>query len=323
MAKIFNGNKANLDSSFPFTAPSEAIPFGFPPAGAPFDMPPLVDVSNIKNKYLDLQYAGTSESQKLDIFLPENGSGPYPLVIHIHGGGFCFGDKRDGHIVKLLELLDRGYALATINYRLAPEAIFPAAVCDCKAAIRFLRANAEKYNIDSKHFGVIGGSAGGNLSAIVGLTGNGSWFDKDISEYADVSSTVQAFVDWFGPTDFSVMDEEARQNGFGMNDHNEAHSPESQYMGGELLSLNSDWINKANPMTYINEDMPPMLIQHGTKDRLVPFQQSEIFVKAIEEKLGKNRVEFIPIGGADHEDPLYESEENIKNLWNFFDKYLK
>jgi len=293
-----------------------------PPVGLP-DIMEIVDVSHIKNKYLDIQYTGTSEQQKLDIYLPDAGDGPFPLIIHIHGGGFCLGDKRDGHIISYLEVLNRGYALASVNYRLAPNSPFPDAVYDCKAAIRFLRANSQKYNIDPMRFGVIGGSAGGNLAAMIALTAKVNWFDKEAVEYKDVSCAVQACVDWFGPTDFLLMDTHAKENGFGITDHCEADSPESKYMGGALTSLDPEWVSKANPITYINEEIPPMLIQHGRKDKLVPFQQSEIFVNAIEEKLGKNRVLFIPLDDAEHDDPLFTSEQNLEIVWGFFDKYLK
>lgn len=292
--------------------------------GAPhFEMPPLVDVSHLKNSFLDVEYADMSPNQKLDVFLPETGEGPFPLIIHIHGGGFALGDKRDGHIRKLLELLDLGYAFATINYRLSHEAIFPAAITDCKAAVKHIRANADGYKIDVNRIGVIGGSAGGNLSAILALTpDNDELYDIKLG-YEGIRCDVCAAVDWFGPTDFTVMDDQAAENGFGMNNHNNPESPESSYMGGAIPTLEKDYVQKANPITYINDKMPPMLIQHGDKDHLVPIQQSIIFAEAIESKLGKGRAEFVILHGADHEDPLFETDENMEKVIDFFNKYLK
>ena len=119
------------------------------------------DVSHIENKYLDVRYADASDEQKLDLYLPENSNGPFPLIIHIHGGAFKMCDKRDIQVMPWLGALELGYAVASINYRLSWEAIFPAAVYDCKAAIRYLRANCEKYNIMKNKIAVVGGSAGG------------------------------------------------------------------------------------------------------------------------------------------------------------------
>jgi acetyl esterase/lipase len=138
---------------------------------------PLVDVSHIQRKWLDMAYASRSPAQKLDIYLPPQGEGPYPVILDIHGGEFAHGDKRDMKVLNALKGLDRGFAVVGVNYRLSGEAIFPAALQDIKAAIRWLRANASAFQLDAAHIGAFGGSSGGNLAAMVCLTASVAEFD--------------------------------------------------------------------------------------------------------------------------------------------------
>jgi len=285
-------------------------------------IPPLFDVSGIRQKHLDIRYSSVSPSQKLDIFLPESGSGQYPTLVHIHGGAFMLGDKRDIQIVPWLEALKHGYALASINYRLSGEAIFPAAVCDAKNAIRFLRRNSAKYQLDGERFAVVGGSAGGNISAMVSVTGDKSVFVEEQASGSE-SCAVKACVEWFGPTDFLKMDEQLAAAGLGPCDHSEKDSPESRYMGGQITTLESEWIQLANPMTYIHPGMPHMFIEHGSRDHIVPCMQSVMFVEKIRKELGYGCVQFEILQGADHADPMFNSEENMQKVFNYLDKHLK
>ena len=176
----------------------------------------------------DVAYANTSSAQKLDLYLPE-GNGPFPVVINIHPGGFKMGDKDmvPGNTGKAL--LNAGYAIASIDYRLSGEATFPAAVLDAKAAVRFLRANAAKYNLDPDQIAAFGQSAGGNIAAMLGTTGDVAEFDDPSLGNAGISSRVQAVINWFGPTDFSQMDAQAKAQGCPASDqtHNNADSFES------------------------------------------------------------------------------------------------
>lgn len=317
-----------MEKKFPLdfdAAPGNREPKnGFKYSGGkpPMDgIPPLVDVSYVKNKYLDIHY-GPSDSQTLDVFLPEKGDGPFPLLIHIHGGGFAMGDKRDGHVKKLLECLDRGYAFASINYRLSDEAIFPAAVHDCRDSIRYLRKNASKYKIDPSRIATIGGSAGGNLSAMLAMNvPNGEFYGERGRDYQE-QPFIKCAIDWFGPTDFGKMDEQALANGISFTDHNEPYSAESCYMGAPLPQADIKLIEAANPINYISERMCPIFIEHGTVDKLVPFAQSRLLYENIEGKLGQGHALFHALEGADHEDKMFESDENIALIYEFLEKYL-
>lgn len=146
--------------------PKTSPGLGAPPPGW---TPPMADISWVRRKYLDIPYAGQSPNQRLDIYLPQEGEGPFPLLIHVHGGGFAFGDKRDDHMNAYLKALGWGWAAASVEYRLSGEAPFPAAVLDCRSAVRYLRENAAEYHLDPSRFAAIGGSAGGNLAAMLGM----------------------------------------------------------------------------------------------------------------------------------------------------------
>jgi acetyl esterase/lipase len=294
---------------------------GPPPDDAFFQIP-MADVSHIQRKWLDLPYATLSPAQKLDIYLPDQGDGPFPVLLHIHGGGFAIGDKQDQHILAYLKGLTHGYAVVSVNYRLSGEAIFPAGLQDVKASIRWLRANSQTYHLNSDKIAACGGSAGGNYAAMVCLTANVTEFDDPRLGNPEYPCHVQAAVDMFGPTDFLAMDTQLNENGFGPGDHGEAHSPESRYLGAMLSEVPLK-VELANPMTYIHKHMPPLLIQHGRLDTMVPVQQSMIFAEKLEKYAGPDRFEFDIIEGAGHADPLFETDANMERVFAFLDRHLK
>jgi len=280
------------------------------------------NTENIKRKWLDVAYASQSQAQKLDIYLPDEGDGPFPVIISIHGGAFKGGDKADGQVTPMLEGLKRRYAVVSINYRLSGEAIFPAQIYDVKAAVRWIRANANQYKLNGEKMAAWGGSAGGHLSALLGTSGGVKELEDLTQGNATQSSRVIAVVDWFGPTDFMKMDEQLNESGFGPSNHNEADSPESRYLGAKLSDIPLQ-VELANPMTYIHVHMPPILIQHGSLDTMVPVQQSIIFAEKIKKYVGDDRFEFDIIEGAGHGDPLFETPENMNRVFSFLDKHLK
>jgi acetyl esterase/lipase len=258
----------------------------------------------------DLPYVASGhERQKLDLYLPK-AEKKLPLIIWVHGGAWLAGSKTNG---VPLNYLDDGYAVASINYRLSQHARFPAQIADCKAAVRYLRANAQKYNLDPNHFGAWGPSAGGHLVALLGTTGDINEFDT--GENLTESSRVQAVVDYFGPTDFLQMDEHRPPNGM---IHNAPNLPESKLIGGPIQE-NKEKVAKANPITYVTEDDAPFLIIHGDHDPLVPHHQSELLEAAL--KKADVPVTFYTVKGAGHggfKDP------NVPKLTKeFFDKHLK
>jgi len=276
----------------------------------------------IKRKSLDLAYATASPAQKLDLYLPNAGDGPFPVIVQIHGGAFRSGDKADGQLAPVLQALERGYAVASINYRLSGEAVFPAQIHDVKAAIRWLRAHAREHTLDPARFAAWGGSAGGHLASLAGTSGGVAALEDLAMGNGKESSRVQAVVDWFGPINFLTMDEQFTRSGVGRADHNAAQSPESQLIGRQITTA-TDAVIAASPAHYISPDDPPFLIQHGTKDPLVPTEQSIDFHGRLQAVLGKGRATLTLLEGAGHGGAMFSSPENMAKVLAFLDSVLK
>src|SRR5688572_24058598 len=257
----------------------------------------------------DISYVtGGHPQQKLDLYVPKS-SANVPLIIFVHGGGFSGGDKGSQDPSRFLS---EGYAFASINYRLSGDAIFPAQIEDCKAAVRWLRANAATYNLDPAYFGAWGTSAGGHLVAMLGTTGQTTFFD--VGENLGVLSRVQAVADWFGPTDFLQMDAHRMPDGMG---HDAPGSPESRLIGGPIQQ-NRDKVVRANPITYITPMAPPFLIAHGDGDRLVPHHQSVLLHDAL--KRAGVPVTFYTVKGGGHGFRNATADGMLKD---FFAKHIK
>jgi acetyl esterase/lipase len=281
-----------------------------------------MDVSGIARKWLDIPYASLSPAQRLDIYLPRDGDGLFPILLAIHGGAFAVGDKRDLPIGSFLRGLERGYALVSLNYRLSREAVFPAGIQDVKAAIRWLRANGTAYLLDASRIAACGASSGGNYAAMIGVTEGESLFDDPVLGNPEQPAGVQVVIDWFGPTDFLKMDDQLAESGLWPRDHNQPDSPESLYLGAPIQQIPRK-VQLANPMTFVSERMPPILIQHGDKDCLVPVQQSIEFARVIEQKVGADRLELDILADAGHDDPKFHSEANMDRVFDFIDRYLQ
>ncbi len=203
-----------------------------------------------------------------------------------------------------------------MSYRLSQEAVFPAQIEDCKAAIRWLRANADQYHIDPDRIGAWGASAGGHLVALLGTSGDVDELEGKLGN-SEQSSRVQAVCDFFGPTDFLQMDAHAQRGSRLI--HDAADSPESQLVGGPIQT-NKGKVARANPITYVTEDDPPFLIVHGDRDALVPWHQSQLLFDALQDAGVKN-IAFHKIEGAGHG---FGGRREVDRLVDeFFEKQLK
>jgi acetyl esterase/lipase len=263
----------------------------------------------------DLRYGPHEQRNTLDLYVPK-ASSPLPLIIWVHGGAWQGGSK-DGNN-PAMPFLKNGYAVASINYRLSQHAVFPAQIEDCKAAVRFLRANAKKYNLNPDAFGVWGASAGGHLVALLGTSGDVKELEGEVGEHKGTSSRVQAVVNFFGPTDLTKMGAMSGANS--KIDHDSPNSPESRLLGGPVQQK-KELAAKANPITFVSKDDPPFLILHGDADPLVPVGQSEILHEALK-KAGVPS-ELVVIKGGGHGGPGFASAENQQKITAFFEKHLK
>jgi acetyl esterase/lipase len=252
----------------------------------------------------------------LDLYRPENRSGNLPVVVWIYGGAWRT-RNRVQQAPRASWLATHGYAVAVIDYRLSSEALFPAQINDCKAAVRWLRTNAAKFGLDAGHIGAWGESSGGHLATLLGVTGDVADLEGDLGN-ADQSSRVQAVVDFFGPTDFLQMDAHALPGA--TLKHDPPASPESQLVGGAIKE-NVQKVARANPITYVTKDAPPFLIVHGEQDLSVPLHQSELLYEAL--KKAQVDVTFYKIAGAGHSGSIFYTEMMQAAVQAFFDKHLK
>lgn len=286
---------------------------------------PKADTDHIKRKYIDIPYASVSPLQKLDIYLPDDEGSVYPVILSIHGGAFMGCDKSDAQVMPMLEGLKRGYAVVALNYRLSWESQFPALVNDVKAAVRWVRANAQKFLFDPKRIASWGGSAGGYLSSMLGVSAGIAELEDLSLGNPDQPCNIQAVVDWFGPTNFIKMDEQLAASGLlpppGFR-HSDANSPESLLLG-DIITKIPELVAAANPESYIRPDAPPFLLQHGTKDPVVPVQQSIEFAAKLRQVLGEERVILELLEGAEHGDVMFEARINVIRVLDFLDSRLK
>ena len=217
----------------------------------------------------------------LDVVTPGR-AGPYPTVVWIHGGGWFRGHyAMPNQIVAKMHFADRlleaGFAVARVAYRLSGEAQFPTQLHDCKSAVRYLRKHAATLGLDPARVASMGESAGGHLACLLGLTGGRAELEGKVG-VAGPSSAVQAVVDWYGPTDLSTMDAQGVPEGF--QPHDAPDSPEARLVGAPVQQDKAR-TRAASPLTYITASAPPLLIQHGTADRIVSIGQGRALHEAL------------------------------------------
>ena len=253
-------------------------------------------------------------SLKADLRIPDN-PGPHPVILWLHTGAWVTGDRTGGPAIRQAS---RGYAVVSIDYRLAPQYTFPAQIDDVKAAVRWIRANAAQYHFDPNRVGVFGGSAGGHLAALLGTSGGVSELEDLSMGNPQYSSRVQVVVDFYGPTDLLKMQDQ--NPGCYPVDANDPLLPPSLLLGCAVQSC-PDKAATANPMTYISSDDPPFLILQGTADCLVPWQQSQMLHEALRAK-GLNSTLYL-LQGAEHGGAEFDDIYYKRIVSDFLDRYLK
>ncbi len=264
----------------------------------------------------DIPYAETdNRRQALDLYLPKRPADapPLPVIIWIHGGAWQSGDRASG-FGQLRALVQSGdYAGVSVGYRLTNEAHWPAQIFDCKAAIRWIRGQAKKYNLDADHIGVWGSSAGGHLVAMLGTSGGVESLEGQLGSFREQSSRVACVVDFFGPAELLTMGDAP-----GSFDHNSPTSPESLLVGGPVQET-KEVAQQASPITFVSPDDPPILIVHGNQDMTVPYDQSV----RLHDRLTRTGVDstFITIDGGGHGG--FASRALNERVRAFFDKHLR
>lgn len=255
------------------------------------EMEALSLVTNVTYAQVPSWYGFTYEDLKMDIVIPKHREehAPMPAILWLCGGAFCVVDKSIW-IPQLIDLARRGYVIASAKYRTSNAVSFPEPLKDVKAAVRFLRANAEKFCIDPNRIAVMGESAGGTMASLVGTTAGIAEFEE--GEHKNVSSAVQAVVDFYGPADFSALPSHSE-------DENVADWAISAFLGG----LTHENAARASAVNYIDEHTPPFLLFHGNKDITVPIEGSEQMYKCLVDKGVK--ADFYVLEDAIHGDDMF------------------
>lgn len=260
---------------------------------------------------------GATQELKLELLVPAGAAGPVPVVVWIHGGGWKAG-SRVPIPNRVFDLCARGYAVASVDYRLTGAALWPAQIQDVKGAVRWLRAHANQYGLDPGRFAAWGESAGGHLASVLGLSGGistvtagGTTVDLEGSTGGnlDRSSRVQAVVHWYGATDFLQMAWYPSTV-----NHESATSDESRLVGGAIRTR-PEIVATANPISYADADDPPLLAMHGTLDKLIVFNQSQLLVDALRDA-GASAV-LRPVQGAGHGGAPFDKTANLQIVHDF------
>jgi acetyl esterase/lipase len=260
----------------------------------------------------DLVYQRVGDKAlRVDLYLPKNFSGRMPVILCIHAGGWARGNKRR---CPALILVDNGYAVASIEYRLTGEAAFPAQIEDCKAAVRWLRANAAKFNFNPDRIGAWGHSSGAHLAALLGTSGGVPALEGG-GDNLQYSSRVQAVCEVSGPADILRMYHDVSEESSAMGP--DAKSAIAALIGGPVEENKSKAI-AASPMTYISKDDPPFLIIHGEQDSTVPVSQSRLFAAALEAAGVETTLDVVAGRGHGTGGPRFKA-----SIKKFFDKHLR
>lgn len=283
----------------------------------------MSDISdrNRVNYIRDIEYViRDGESLKLQLLLPYNlfpgmpGNRRLPLVVYVQGAAWGEQDAYQS-LPTLSQLARKGYVVASVKHRASTVAKWPSFLQDVKSAIRFLRANAETYFVDPEEVAVWGDSSGGNAALLVGVTGDMDEFKTE--DYSDISDSVNAVVDFYGPTDVSRINEAPRNPAF-MED--KENIPEDILFGG-CVAEHPEIAQPGNPISYVSKEsmLPPFFIAHGDADAMVPFNQSVLMARKLQE-CGKF-VEFYKVCGADH-GIFFWTEELLECVDNFLKAFL-
>jgi len=284
--------------------------------------------NNVPATYSDVAYASESDSQVCNIYIPdtdEDSDGTYPTIILVHGGGFAMETQNEVLIQPVIETaLENGYAVVSVDYRKSSEATFPAALADVKAAVRWIRANAEEYGFDTDNLTIWGESAGAYLAAMTALTPDVEELNGDVTENLNYSSEVNCLVDFYGPIEFYTMDEEFEALGMSEDaNHSDESSFESAFLG-QALDKDEETTYETYWETYVDE-LPDDFtlkawIQAGTEDENVPYTQSENFAERLSAVIGEENVSFSLIDGAGHMDEAFYTDENLEAVFEFIEE---
>jgi acetyl esterase/lipase len=279
-----------------------------------------LDTANINRKFLDCRY-GNEKRQAVDIYLPNDGNGPFPAILFLHGGAWSGGNRKDAQILPFMSGVRRGYAVIGVGYRLAPSVRWPDNLFDVKAALRYLAENADTYMIDPESIALTGASAGAQLAMMAAFTQGQAAFE---GAPLGKTCTIRAVVDQYGPTDFLRSDHQYDESGYARMSAPDSEEPRPiDIMLGISSTSIPNLIRFVNPIDQVHACIPPVLIQHGRYDPVVPYQQSTELYEKIKAIAGADKARLYLSEELTHADPGFACNESVEVLFDFLDSYLK
>lgn len=277
-----------------------------------------LDVSGIRRKFPDCPY-GEDPRQSMDIYLPNDGDGPFPVVFFAHGGAWSGGIKNDVQVVPFMGGVTRGYAVVSLGYRLIPNIRYPENLFDIKAALRWVALNADTYLLDPSRTALCGASAGAHLAMLAAFTQGQAAFE-DVP--GGPTCRVLAVVEQFGPTDFTRFHAHYDESGYPR-----AQAPGVPSAMDVMLGVKAELIPNlmrfCNPIDNVRPGIPPVLLQHGMRDPIVPYQQAVELFEKINAVAGEGMAELDLSEGFLHADPGYADPESVDRIFGFIDKHLR
>ena len=276
-----------------------------------------LDVSDIRRKFINCPY-GEDPKQALDIYLPNEGEGPFPILFFAHGGGWSGGSKSDNQLVPFIKGVSRGYAVVALGYRLMPAIRYPENLFDIKAALRWTAENADSYLLDPDRAALAGSSAGAHLVMMAAFTRGQPVFG---GKPGAPECEVRAVIEQFGPTDFSKIHSHYDESGYAR-----AQSPSDGSALDTLLGVKAELIPNlirfVNPIDNVRPGIPPVLIQHGRYDPIIPYQQGVELYEKICAVAGDDMAELDLSDVFLHADPGYAADDSVNRMFDFLDRHI-
>lgn len=271
--------------------------------------PSEFDPSRVKNRHVDVSY-GPLPEHLLDIYLPDGTDTLFPTLVYIHGGGWTMGDRRLCALDSVIGLLSKGWAVLSIEYRLAPQVVFPENVFDVKAVLAWVYEQGAKYGLDRTQVALAGDSAGGHLSLMAGFTQNRNEYSGPVP---GPLAEVKAVVSLYGPTDMGIdFNQSFSESGVKTLPPNPGvKEPLNMTVFG---TVSPSLLRLTSPVSLVTEDSPPVLLLHGKLDAVVPYQQSTALLERMDKVCGSGRAKMIIYPDRNHSDPGFLTDENVNEI---------
>lgn len=282
------------------------------------------ETAYIKQQWHDIAYMD-GERHTLDVYLPNEGQGPFPVIVDIYGGGLIFGDKSSHKLEPALRLLDKGYAVVSVDYSLIHQKDFPFQIYEIKAALRFLRAHADEYQLDMNRVALMGESSGAHLAVMTGVTASVDALQNPfMGDNNNQPETVNAIIAMYGPYEFDQFVDQFHESGVTPKyaETGTAESFEGQMFNQQAPKDVPQRVKMYSPKMYFNAEMPPILAFAGTADAVVPYQQTVNMINGAREFVSEDKAVLHLVEGTGHGPADYMSPEFTDEKAAFLAKWL-